>query len=1482
MKRVVAGFILLLFLSQHLASGVASNHIIKDFGEKKSEKYKEKLSPGLLKKIEITAEDEELPIIIFYEEKKKARSAVTVESSIKVLGGKIKHKYTLVKAISARLPAGKIKKLAESTEIKRIYPDEVVRLSIFSSNTSAKLETSVKAIGADYAWETLGYDGSGITVAVVDTGIDYTHPDLGGGFGQGYKVKGGYDFVNEDTDPKDDNGHGTHVAGIIAANGTVKGVAPGASLLAVKVLNAHGSGYSSDVIAGIDWAVFNGADIISLSLGSSDQPNDEFESPINLVADEAVARGVIVVVAAGNEGPGTGTVDHPGAASKVITVGASDDKNTVSILDDSISAISSRGPSAFGRLDPDLVAPGVSINSTYLVSNGSYAVLSGTSMATPHVAGAAALLLQKNASLTPTEIRSILMRTASAVPNAHIFEQGAGVINVTRALLQRSSAFINGDDRWEVTVPHGFSSTAELVLENDNNAGVTYFFNLQELFDLEGDNYLSPSKLFFPQSVYLQPYSRRAVDVIFSSTGDENASIYGGVLNITTNSSDSLMIPIVINIPLLGSGFITGTVDDSDGSLEAGDWIYYNVKTHNGTSLTASINWSNPAYDLDLYLFAPNGELVNSSNSSDQSLEQVTLSDMVYHEYWLAIHNYNSHGTKVVYELTITYDSKLYVEPDSWQVKARRGEVKNATFSLINNGAGKAVNLSVMRLSLGTSGFTSGTLENTGEYYRVIWNSSGIDVKNAHYLNATLVWNDPAKDLDMMVAYYNGTGWSATRFLSAHDNKELGEARESLENVDIQYYIKTYGEVGIAVKNYGSSADYNLTVNFTELVPWEAATVSPSNLTFEPIGNVTVNISINTTPLEDRETYDAVFIVSNATEDFAIVPVRVKVLPIVVNQTTPADVEGYVYYSSIQNAIDDVNSAFSTIYVSPGTYIENLDVNAGVKIISSSGPNSTFIKPSTPYDHVIDIKGDYAIISGFTIQDANKGYAGIYVRVNNSQISNSIIKGNYFGVYFNSSSGNVLLGNTFDNIWDYYSTSSSVNNSVINCYINQTRVTFKATDVAVTSVASPPPVGDELFDIGKFVNITNTSNNSWISLNIYYDSSEVGRITESTLGLYRFNGTEWGRVEGSGVNLSEKYVYANISEFSVFAPLGKDLPPAISQVEATSITTTSALIIWKTDEESDSLVKYGTRTGDYIYTERDYSNVTSHQVQLTDLNPSTKYYFVVNSTDKSGNSNQSGEYTFTTTAQAIVAVGGGGVAPTKEIVTEPGRAVITLPSIPAGKTEEIVFPSTEDFYFTRLEITTKKTVSDVEITISTLYKKPQDLAEDIEGIVYRYIKVTPKNLRDEDIFRVNIYFKVEKSWIKAGNIDPASIFLARYKNGEWRNISTVKIEEDAESIYYSAVSPGLSIFAISGVPIPIVTTPPLSTVPPQTFPPVTAEAPSQTEAPKMTPQPLEIPMTPPPEIPRRNITGIFFGVIALVGVVGYLFRKALKKKLIKR
>ncbi|MCE7082972.1 S8 family serine peptidase [Streptomyces sp. ST2-7A] len=308
-----------------------------------------------------------------------------------------------------------------------------VRAVALDGVREALLDRGTEQIGVPAARE-LGLDGEGVTIAVLDTGVDTSHPDLAD------RV---VEQVNFSDAPEvgDLFGHGTHVASIAAgtgakSDGRFTGVAPGADLLDVKVLDDDGWGFDSEIIEGMEWAVERGADIVNMSLGGyAGMTIDPLEEAVNRLSAESDS---LFVIAAGNEGTGRGRLGSPGTADAALTVGAVD-------RDDTVADFSSSGPRLRdGALKPDVTAPGVDIAAA--AASGSlleqweeaveegYLAISGTSMATPHVAGAAALLAQARPELTAEEIKAVLMGSAVGLADTPAHRQGSGRIDIERAL----------------------------------------------------------------------------------------------------------------------------------------------------------------------------------------------------------------------------------------------------------------------------------------------------------------------------------------------------------------------------------------------------------------------------------------------------------------------------------------------------------------------------------------------------------------------------------------------------------------------------------------------------------------------------------------------------------------------------------------------------------------------------------------------------------------------------------------------------------------------------------------------------------------------------------------------------------------------------------------------------------------------------------------------------------------------------------------
>ncbi|WP_306336846.1 S8 family serine peptidase [Streptomyces sp. KL118A] len=364
---------------------------------------------------------------------------------------------------------------AEITNPKSRAAGDLKKLWL-DAKVEATLDRSTKQVHAPEAWAA-GYDGKGTKVAVLDTGADAEHPDLKGRIGATKNF-------TDSPDNEDRQGHGTHTTSTVggsgaASGGKKKGVAPGTELLHGKVLNDSGSGATSWIIEGMQWAVDQQADVVSMSLGNPAQT--DCTDPMSTATEELAqsAKDTLFVIAAGNTGPSLNSVSSPGCAPGVLTVGAVD-------RDDTTAPFSSRGP-AFGShtLKPEIAAPGVGISAAAAGGRGSHAYqsMSGTSMATPHVAGAAALVKQRHPDWSARQIKAALVSSADSRIPGDARETGGGRLDAKAAIDQQvlGSPAVQGgsfgwpqdsSDRTTVDVPYT-NTTDKAVKLKLSVAGVT-------------------------------------------------------------------------------------------------------------------------------------------------------------------------------------------------------------------------------------------------------------------------------------------------------------------------------------------------------------------------------------------------------------------------------------------------------------------------------------------------------------------------------------------------------------------------------------------------------------------------------------------------------------------------------------------------------------------------------------------------------------------------------------------------------------------------------------------------------------------------------------------------------------------------------------------------------------------------------------------------------------------------------------------------
>jgi serine protease AprX len=395
----------------------------------------------------------------------RATDVSEVETQVAAIGGRIGRRLAGISAVVAEVPVRSLAAIASIPGVQRVSLDRRI---------DGALEKTGAAIGARWVTENLGVDGSGIGVAIIDSGVTRAHDDLNGN-----RVVQFVDFVDYQTQPHDGYGHGTHVAGIIAgsgfdSDGARRGIAPGAHLIVLKALDEHGDGFISNAIAAIDYAIEQRAAynirVINLSVAAGVYESYKTD-PLTLAARRAVDAGIVVVTAAGNLGRSAkgrqqfSGITSPGNAPWVLTIGATSHSGTVDRRDDTVAPFSSIGPSAIDQVQkPDLVAPGVGIESladpgstlfaakpearlwgTVPTATQPYLSLSGTSMAAPVAAATVALMLQANPALTPGAVKAILRASAEPHQGFEAAAQGAGFLDA-RGAVEMARTFVESAD----------------------------------------------------------------------------------------------------------------------------------------------------------------------------------------------------------------------------------------------------------------------------------------------------------------------------------------------------------------------------------------------------------------------------------------------------------------------------------------------------------------------------------------------------------------------------------------------------------------------------------------------------------------------------------------------------------------------------------------------------------------------------------------------------------------------------------------------------------------------------------------------------------------------------------------------------------------------------------------------------------------------------------------------------------------------------
>ena len=502
------------------------------------------------------------------------------------VGFQTQFRYWLIDSIAGSVELSRIHELIELPGVVFVELDGILEI---------QMEDVVPAHGVDLVWQDTGYTGAGVTMAIIDTGIDGNHSGLDDldddNSTNDTKVIAFYDAINNpgarngsEIFPYDDNGHGTHCAGITAGTGAPTfqhiGVAPHANLVGVKVLSGSGSGSFAQVMAGMEWTVekrheFN-IRAASMSLGGPGaiEWTSAEEESVNRMANEMMRKGVALFIAAGNSA-GTATIGTPGSAEDVITVGALD-------KDTAIAVYSSQGPTEEGRIKPNLAFVGSSVNAPDANTGDGYVALSGTSMATPGAAGVGVLMFQANPDLSPFDIRNIMQETSTYRQCHYMFANepcaedlipknrqnnvyGHGHVNAQPAVEEAANYFYELSLALNITLQSEYGDDNRVYINQDDSV----------VFDLEGGI----------QRVQWRTWDMRDnwMDLSDFSVGDETFEVTHGLLvdrlrflpNNTVEgeqvilvrgiSGDEASTNLAVGIYIMGDEKITQS--DSDGSI---------------------------------------------------------------------------------------------------------------------------------------------------------------------------------------------------------------------------------------------------------------------------------------------------------------------------------------------------------------------------------------------------------------------------------------------------------------------------------------------------------------------------------------------------------------------------------------------------------------------------------------------------------------------------------------------------------------------------------------------------------------------------------------------------------------------------------------------------------------------------------------------------------------------------------------------------
>jgi alpha-tubulin suppressor-like RCC1 family protein len=1097
-------------------------------------------------------------------------------------------KFKTSNTLSVSLTKGEYEELIADPDVEKIENDSMVELSeevqlttegTVPTTTNQATSWGNHAIGADIA-QSNGFTGSGVKIAIVDSGVS-PHDDL--------LVTGGWNVLENNNDFSDGNGHGTYVAGIINSQnnniGTV-GVAPGAEIYAVKAIDASGQGYYSDIIAGIEWAIDNGMDIISISLGGT-----EYNQALHDAVISATNNDILVVAAAGNKGFGEETEIYPALFSEAISVGA---------VDSSFyrSKFSSTGAGL------DFVTPGQNIYTT--TNNNGYSLKSGTSMAVPYATGAIALLISSNLQLQgELQVRELLSSSATQLGGKN--EYGNGLINIARALgfIDSSIAPIPLKDEKEIPPDTGYSEGSEVSVTAVIDKKIQYITTGQSATVGITFSDAKPTVtvgVFDPDGIKL------------TTAGTTWYNIKSGETKYFTWNSG-----VTDKLGLYTIKFYYNNTIEPDkafvsvSSIPSKPGIPTNLSVEEVKAESAKLSW-NPVSGATGYNIKIGTSYIGSVSSTSYNFENLTPNT----SYILQVAATNSSGssdyaTKEIRTLNFNLNmptglSVVYDDYDATKVKLIWNNVNNATeYKIMMNGNSSFA--TVTAASGTTTSYTVTQLELDKDY------SFSVAAKNGAAVSSFS---------SQVQAYTNEVFETALTL-----NVNISRSADILHSMDQDFYKfipTTSGKY-----TFQSSGTTDL---FAELYDSEQMLLETSSDIGDDYGNI--GISYN---LVQGQTY---YLVIYSDLSNTIGPYSVKVISSIDDYETVASmssssVSGRIDYTGDRDTFKFIpqtsgyysiisNSAFDTVGILYDSQMKEIDrhddissSNRNFKVIHYLNKGEVYFIEMAPYS--INSIGDYTITNTLlsdTLAPSAPTWISyvsvgtdVYLHWSSASDANGI---DYYEVYRD----NVFVTKTTSL---YYRDSGLENSKSYSFFIIAYDKAGNKTSGPTISVTTEEPI-DNTPPTAPIINISDanwTNQNVTVAITSGNDGSGI-RKTEYKIGddgLWNQYSSQFIISQGGSTTIYARSIdnYGNISPVvSGIVKIDKTAPNAPINFVMNAKTDTTVSLSWTAATDNIGAIKYEIYQGTTLL-----NTVMNTSYMVTGLKPNTAYSFTVKSKDAAGN-----------------------------------------------------------------------------------------------------------------------------------------------------------------------------------------------------------------------------------------------------------------------